>query len=285
MEPNFKLSSGNYKVWKFPSGELQVSLLRRPSQTEPTTITGSILSSDNIIELLQLVETLNYTGWNNLELTIPYCDYSRQDRRCNPGEAFSLKVFANLINSCNFTSVTTYDNHSDVATALINNCNNRHVKDLLIKGNNLIKRVDRPNQKYETLISDVYGYFVSPDAGANKKVFDCSKRFNIPMIRADKVRDTATGAILETQVYATPEQLKNKTVLIIDDICQGGRTFEELAKALKAIEPTVTVHLYCTHGFFNKGFNAMKEAGISKFITTDSVPQVHTCNELTIVNL
>lgn len=267
MKPNFKLSSSSYSVMQFPSGEIQVTLDTAPhaARVYPVTITGSILSSDHVMELLLLVEAINH-HWNtsNINLVMPYCAYSHQDRRCNQGESFSLKVFANLINSCNFTKVVVWDNHSDVSTALINNCYNIHV-------NQLLPDVSK------------YDYFVSPDAGANKKVFSCSQICGIPMIRADKIRDVSNGKILDTQVFAIADQLKDKTVLIIDDICQGGRTFEELAKAIKAIEPSCNIHLYVTHGFFNAGFNKLKEAGISKFFTTASVPQVHTCNELVIL--
>ena len=253
LEPNFISKDFEYKVWSFPSGELGVQILSK-NITSSYTIKGSVLSSDHLMELLQLREALGTTS--DIDLIMPYCAYSRQDRRCNPGESFSLKVFADLINSCNFKSVTTYDNHSDVATALINNCGALSASTILTKHNRHVANMD---------------YLISPDAGANKKVFDCSQKFNIPMIRADKVRDVSTGNITSTDVFATPEQLANKTVLIIDDICAGGRTFVELAKALKAVEPSVTIHLYVTHGFFSSGFHNMVDAGISKFITTDSV--------------
>lgn len=275
LTPNFKLSVGECTLMQFPSGELQVKV-KGFTNLHPDNligIKGSILSSDHIIELLQLVEAIRYSNplLTDIRLTMPYCAYSRQDRICNEGESFSLKVFAQLINSCNFTEVITWDSHSEVSTALINNCRNIHV-------NSLISTIDN-----EYFLVDNYNYLISPDAGANKKVFSCAQRFNIPMIRADKIRDVSTGKILDTQVFVTADQLKDKTVLIIDDICQGGRTFEELAKAIKAIEPSCNIHLYVTHGFFNNGFNAMKEAGISKFITTKSVPKVHTCNELVIL--
>ena len=282
MQPNFKLREGSYELMQFPSGELQVRLNITKhtytfSEYEGYTniIIGSILCSDHIIELLQLVDALKYNKPDiSLELIMPYCAYSRQDRICNPGESFSLKVFTNLLNSCNFSNVITWDNHSEVSTALINNCYNVSVSKLLYDFDaNIIDNINL----YQ------YDYFVSPDAGANKKVFNCSQAFNKPMIRADKTRDVTNGKILETIVYATPDQLHNATVLIIDDICQAGRTFEELAKAIKAIEPSCHIHLYVTHGFFNSGFNKLKEAGISKFYTTESVPQVHTCNELVIL--
>ena len=256
MTPNFELTPLTYTVMKFPSGELQIKLNsiydpEQPKFPKILTIMGSITSSDNLIELLQLVEALNYYGIRSIQLILPYCAYSRQDRRCNDGESFSLKTFTNLINSCNFQRVVTYDNHSEVATALLNNCYNIPVSALI-----------------ENLLP--YNFLISPDAGANKKVFDCSKQFKIPMLRADKQRDTVTGNILETIIYATKEQLDNATVLIIDDICANGRTFLELAKAIKTISPSCIIDLYVTHGFFSAGLDELSKY-IDKFYATDSV--------------
>ena len=256
MNPTFTLSKGSYTVFKFPTGEVQVTLSPKflnksyIFEVMPMTITGSILSSDNLMELLQLNNALNSAGIssNLIHLVMPYCAYSRQDRICNAGESFSLKVFAQLINSCNFSSVTTWDNHSDVSTALLDRCTNIHVKDLI-----------------EPVSNNEYDYLVSPDAGANKKVFDLSKRMKIPMIRADKIRDTATGNIIDIQVYATKEQIEGKRLLIVDDICAGGRTFKELAQKLKSIA-NCNIDLYATHGFFNNSvdvIDSLVDSGIS----------------------
>lgn len=276
MEPNFKSQDIEYRVFKFPSGEIQVQILNT-NTTSSYTIEGSILSSDHLMELLQLVEAIRFTGKDfPIDLVMPYCAYSRQDRRCNIGESFSLKIFADLINLCKFNAVYTYDNHSDVSTALINNCHNISVKDLLES----IEHED--NMQMD--ITD-YDFLISPDAGANKKVQDCSKHFNIPMVRADKVRDTKTGAIIKTKVFVTPYDLNNTKVLIIDDICQGGRTFEELSKAIHKTGGDIQVDLYVTHGFFNKGFTYMQEAGITNFYSTNSVQSVNTSNAHKILEI
>ena len=262
MNPAFTLSKGSYTIFKFPTGEIQVTLSPKflnknyVFEAFPVTITGSILSSDNLIELLQLNNALNSAGVNSnlIRLVMPYCAYSRQDRICNPGESFSLKVFAQLINSCNFASVTTWDNHSDVSTALINNCTNIHVKDLI-----------------EPVSNNEYDYLVSPDAGANKKVFALSQATKIPMIRADKIRDTATGAIIDTQAYTTKEQIEGKRLLIVDDICAGGRTFKELAQKLKSIA-NCNIDLYVTHGFFNNSIDVINS------ILASGISYIHTSN-------
>ena len=262
MKPAFTLSKGAYTVFKFPTGEVQITLSPKflnknyVFEAIPITITGSILSSDNLMELLQLNNALNSAGIssNLINLVMPYCAYSRQDRICNEGESFSLKVFAQLINSCNFVSVTTWDNHSDVSTALINNCKNIHVKDLI-----------------EPVSNNEYDYLVSPDAGANKKVFALSQAMKIPMIRADKIRDTSTGAIIDTQIYATKEQIEGKRLLIVDDICAGGRTFKELAQKIKSIA-NCDIDLYVTHGFFNNSIEVINS------IVASGISYIHTYN-------
>jgi len=273
MTPNFEIrgvdSHGHidnirYNVLKFPSGEVQVALdVHRPLDYKLLLIYGNVLSSDHVMELLQINSILQPAECK-VHLTMPYCAYSRQDRHMLPGndDAFALKVFAQLINSCNFAKVTTWDNHSDVSTALIDNCTSVAVHDLF-----------RSSRHKDNMLMDVerYNYFISPDAGANKKVFECSKRSHVPMIRADKTRDTATGHITGTEVYATPEKLNATRVLIIDDICAGGRTFTELTEAIRAIAPDCTVDLYVTHGFFSKGIDCLIDAGISHVYTTNSV--------------
>lgn len=261
MTPHFKIT-GEYTVSKFASGELQVALVSLYDDNDDIRIKGSILSSDNLIELLLLVEVIRHHNHTiPIVLSMPYCAYSRQDRRCSSEEALSSKVFAQLINSCNFYKVYTFDNHSYVSTALIDRCFDVSVA-----------KVFATTITSDKLPISDYSYLVAPDAGALKKVQACCEATNTKLLRADKLRSLTDGAISDTIIHLPPDaSLKDTKVLIIDDICQGGRTFIELAKAIKAIESTCEVHLYVSHGFFDRGLDDMIAAGISHFYTTDSV--------------
>ncbi len=123
--------------------------------------------------------------------------------------------------------------------------------------------------KFDVLTKHIIAHgpaFVSPDAGANKKTMELSKYFNHSnFLRADKNRNLHTGEILETVVYGVipPE------VIIADDICDGGRTFIELAKVLKA-KGAKKVYLYVTHGIFSKGTKPLLDAGIDTIFTTNA---------------
>ena len=108
--------------------------------------------------------------------------------------------------------------------------------------------------------------FVIPDAGANKKTAKIASYFgHSSFIRADKLRNLSTGDILETVVYG--DVVGNIT--IVDDLCDGGKTFIELAKVLKQ-KGAEKINLYVTHGIFSKGTYPLYTAGIDYIITTNS---------------
>jgi ribose-phosphate pyrophosphokinase len=101
---------------------------------------------------------------------------------------------------------------------------------------------------------------ISPDAGAEKKIKELgnllsSNEKKVPLLCARKVRDTLTGAILATEIYG---DVQGRDLIILDDICDGGRTFVELAKALRN-QGAGDLYLYVTHGIFSKGLTELKE--------------------------
>lgn len=232
---------------KFPCGEVNVNVKDYNISSSVNTYT-LIYESDADLFLLALVKNAVYsdlhhrgigTRFTNNRLVMPYVPYSRQDRVCNVGEPLSIRVVADFINFLNFSRVEIRDPHSDVTPALFNNVfveeQHKLVLDLL----------------------DLSQYtIVCPDSGAEKKV----RKLDLPYIMCTKVRDTATGTIISTKVDLSVDNLGKETYLIIDDICDGGRTFIEIAKEIGAIDNvrTVSVDLFVTHGFFTKGFDVFK---------------------------
>ncbi len=246
-----------YKRFNFSAGEIQIEISDEPCNVSRFEITARLTSSENIIELMMVNDALNHLYRNpNISLRLVYTPYSRQDRVSNEGEAFGVKVFARLINSMNFSTVMTYDNHSDVSTALIDN-----VIDI-----SQLKIIERMKHMFK----EKYAFIISPDAGANKKAVKIAQMFGVPMIQADKIRDTKTGEIAGTEVYSKNDELKDQKVLIVDDICDGGRTVIEIAKVLKQQEVKL-VDCFFTHGIFSKGLEVFDD--INHLYTTNSFKQ------------
>jgi ribose-phosphate pyrophosphokinase len=247
----FLVTSGNkwltYKCFPFSGGEVSVKL--DPEETSfihypsyPFDIKAHITSPSQIMELCLLVDALRQSYGNmNISLDCPYLPYARQDRVCAQGESLSLKVFANIINSLNFKTVTVSDVHSDVSLALINNVRNIPVEYILSPYLRDFYKIVKP-------------ILVAPDAGSIKKVLKVAQKFNLEMVRADKIRNVETGEIKDTVVYT--DHLGKQSVLVVDDICDGGRTFIELGKELKT-KTNGNLSLYVTHGIFSKGLDEL----------------------------
>lgn len=228
-----KIGNLNYTSFNFPVGEKQIKI-KDSILGQNITIDFKFEHNAEIMELLLLVDALRRSKVNKINLNMLYIPYSRQDRVMVYGESFSLKVFADLINSCKFANVNVYDPHSDVSTALINNC-----------------RITEQYRIFSTLLSEKKNYvLVSPDAGALKKITKLSLILKKEIILCSKIRDINNGNITGVKIYS--ENLGNKDCVIVDDICDGGRTFIEIAKKLKNLT-TGKIILCVTHGFFTKG--------------------------------
>ena len=257
--PNYKTlnlaypekSQINFKINRFPDGQQSVTLEINMSHLTAVHSGGvQIKSRLNNFRDLELIvcatAALRNTGIKNIQLYTPYFMGARSDRRFTEGDANYLKqVICPIINSQKFESVTILDPHSDVLEACLYN----FVK---ISNHDIVKQsltaIDNKNDAQDRIV------LVSPDAGAYKKIFDVAQKFGInKIITATKVRDVRTGKILHTEI-PTLDQHEDLQYVIIDDICDGGRTFLELAKAIHDSRPTAKVYLVVTHGIFSNGF-------------------------------
>lgn len=231
-------------IKKFSAGEVQVTLdLEDQEHKGHIEIHANLKCSDGIIALAQIKDILDdwVRGTNPLMpivLVMPYVPYARQDRAMVDGDAFSLKVFTNIINALNFDEICILDPHSDVTPALLNKCT-----------------IYTQAQSLSTLVKDKYDAIVSPDGGALKKIYQCAKAIGVTsIIKADKERCVETGKILSTTYRG---DVAGKKLLIVDDICDGGFTFINLAKLLKENGAT-QVDLFVSHGIFSKGLDVLK---------------------------
>lgn len=235
---NKKIESFN-----FSGGECHVKIT--PADiTDHTMIWAKLHSSDAVMQLLMIVDAVRQVSPDTkIDVTIPYFPYARQDRVCNAGESFSVKVMAGLINQLNCQSVTVYDPHSQITIDALDHCKIVTLTDIVF--NSVLANEIKQNNI--TLIA--------PDKGAKEKVQEFGTKLGREVICASKVRDTETGNIVATEIY---DDVSGKDCVILDDICDGGRTFTELAKTL-ADNGAGKIYLYVTHGIFSKGLAVLKE--------------------------
>lgn len=160
------------------------------------------------------------------ELKMPYVCHARMDRVKSDEDVFTLKYFCEVINSLNFKVVHVRDAHSNVSLALLNN----------------VEEMPITNYVLDAIFEAQADVLFFPDEGAMKRY---SGGFDIPYAFGMKKRDWKTGQIQGLDII-NAEVVKDKNVLIVDDICSRGGTFYHSAKALKAAGAK-SVSLYVTH--------------------------------------
>lgn len=259
-----------YKLINFSGGELhpqiqnvkEIEMFSDSKKTPPSIyIENNNLSSKEIIELSLLINAIKNIVGDKIYcmLKVNYLPYARQDRVCSVGDAFSLKVFFSLLNAAGVDTVSADDVHSEAAFKIAN--------DMGVKLYNQSQWLGFERVYNGVIDSLKYGeiLIVAPDKGALpkvKKLYQVSgvSKEDIPYF--DKIRNPATGEITGMALNANYEDLVNyKKIILVDDICDGGRTFIEAAKILTNTYkiPKENLELYVTHGIFSKGIGVVEE--------------------------
>lgn len=250
-----------FKVSKFPDGQQAITILEDEIQKydsfknvkEPVIIESRIASFRDLELVICANKALRELGVKNIELKISYLLGARSDRKFETGSINYIKeVLAPIINMQNFSSVTVLDAHSDVTEACLTNYKKETNAGLVLfsmRDYFPIGEVDFTKIR-----------LISPDAGALKKVYDAAERigYKEEIIIASKHRDVATGKITHTDVPVNLDDL-DKDFFILDDIIDGGRTFIEIAKALREKGATSKIFLVATHGIFSAGLKPLNE--------------------------
>jgi ribose-phosphate pyrophosphokinase len=219
------------------------------------------------MRIVMATDALRRRGVNKIELFMPYFPYGRQDRVCATGEAFSAKVVcAILVNLC-FSNIITYDIHSNVPGALLDNLtsynNHREVKDF-------INYLNAPASNF---------VLICPDAGAVKRV--------------QSLNDACPG-VFKAIVYLQKERINGKVVVsginqfiadmtafVVDDICDGGATFEAIGYRLQQARVKES-YLFVSHGIFSKSTYELLKY-FKKIGTTNSIHDDEFIKELPAV--
>ena len=212
-------------------------------------------NEEELIALYFLNKHIREHGFvESIILKMPYIPNARMDRVKNDDEIFTLKYFAEFINSMEFDKVIVKDAHSNVSLALINKVESEDIS------KNIRCLVDK-------LLIDKQDIIFYPDEGACKRyseIIEYKNAFGI------KKRNWRTGKILGIDVNGhIPKEKFN--VLIVDDICSYGGTFYHSANKLKELGAD-KIYLYVTHCENNilKG-ELLKGDLIEKIYTTESI--------------
>lgn len=239
-----QLNGFDVKPTVFPDGTSQVWKLDRDAfRPFVNTILWKFDGEAEFMHLAQLVDLVRIRSIGRLDLIIPFLPYARQDKDISNEATFALKTFTRLLNSLSIDMIVCVDPHSG-ASFEIENLHVTYPK-------------AEVSEAIEQTRSDLVCY---PDRGAFEKYWH---EYRFPYMHAEKTRDQLSGHITGNELFGDP---KDKRILIVDDICDGGMTFILLTKKLLEAG-AVSVSLFVSHGIFSKGIQVLKDSGIERIFT------------------
>ena len=253
--------------FKFPDGQPHVVVdVKGAKKAE---IFARIGNSDDLMSLLLVNDVLDRQGCAQVDLFITYLMGARMDRPIDATQPFTLRVVSLMLQDARFNRIRVLDPHSDVTT------NQKYaVIDAIL-----------PYEYVHSAIEHVPSSFndfalCAPDAGAAKRVDHFASKLArdaaelatgagsdepYHVVHCTKHRDSQTGKLSGFALTEGEKLFEN--ILIVDDICDGGRTFSSVADLLKRQHGVKWVGLYVTHGIFSNGFSI---PGIDQIFTTTS---------------
>jgi ribose-phosphate pyrophosphokinase len=211
--------------------------------------------NDNLMELLIILDALRRASAYRVTAVIPYFGYARQDRKDQPRVPITAKLVANILTRAGASRILTLDLHAGQVQGFFDvPLDHLYAINVFV---DYFKRI-----KLNDLV------IVSPDVGGIKMARAYAKRFGADLAIVDKRRDSPDS----TAVMHILGEVKDKNVIIVDDIVATGSSIVEAAKALKEAGAK-KIFAAITHGVLSS--DAVKKINNSKIDSlaiTDSIP-------------
>lgn len=222
----------------------------------------SRMSWNDLQLIICATEALREAGVKHIHLYVPYFLGARSDRKFQAGSVNYLKqVICPIINSLNFDSVTVLDPHSNCLEMGLEIFRKLSSIDLLSYAIEDLYKLNATSKEdflefFKTSSLRNSFAIIGPDKGSFDRVTEAAKALGTKnVVICDKHRDILTGKILSIDVGNLVD-LQGQDVFVLDDICDGGGTFNMLADKLRLLNPG-KMYLVVTHGIFSAGYNVL----------------------------
>jgi ribose-phosphate pyrophosphokinase len=244
---------------KFSDGEIFIQIKENVRGRDVFVVQSTNPPAENIIELLLIIDALNRSSTGRVTAVIPYFGYGRQEKKDRPRVPISAKLFANLFEKAGADRVVTIDLHAPQITGFFDIS-----VDHLFATPVMVKHIKKLNLNYKKTV------IVSPDVGRVEAARAIAKKINrdIPIAIVDKRRPEPNHC----EVVNIIGDVKDKTVIIIDDIVDTAGTLTEAANELKK-QGAKEIYAYITHPVLSgEAVKKITSSALDKLIVTDTIP-------------
>ena len=251
---------GNAEVGTFSDGEKSVSIYETVRGSDVFVVQSTCSPvNDNLMELLIMIDAMRRASAGRVTAVIPYFGYARQDRKTKPRDPISAKLVANLITRAGADRVLTMDLHANQIQGFFD----IPVDNLL--GSPLF--VSECFRKFAAVQDDTM--VVSPDVGSVARARAFAQKLNMPLAIVDKRRQKANSS----EVMNIIGDVKDKHVILLDDMVDTGGSLCHAAKALVDIGGAKDVTAVATHGLLSgPAVQRITDSVMDEVVFLDTIP-------------
>lgn len=252
---NFGKELGNVSVLTFSDGEFQVSYEDSIRGQNVFIIQSTTPPSDNLIELLLMIDAAKRASAAQIIAVMPYYGYARQDRKDQPRVAIGAKLVADMLHVAGANRVMTMDLHADQIQGFFNvPVDHLYASTIFLP---YIQQLQLPNLT-----------IAAPDMGGSKRANAYAKYLKAEIVICYKQRSKANVVDQMTAIG----DIEGRNIVLIDDLVDTGGTLAKAANMMKE-RGAASVRAICTHPVLSgKAYENLENSDIEELIVTDTIP-------------
>jgi len=254
----FGVELNKSSVVEFADGEFEPSFDETVRGADVFLIQSTTPPSDNLMELLLMIDAAKRASAANIIAVMPYFGYARQDKKGKPRVPIGAKLVANLLTAAGVNRVMTIDLHADQIQGFFEvPVDHLYASELFVED---INNLNLPNL-----------VIASPDMGGSKRANAYAKMLKSGVVICYKERKQA-NVIGAMQVLG---DVTGKDVVIIDDMVDTAGTLTKAADLMMENGAT-SVRAYCTHGILSgSAYERLDDSKLEELVITNTIPKTH----------
>lgn len=265
---SYGVELGSVITTVFSDGEFQPSFEETVRGQDVFIIQSTMPPSDNLFELLLMVDAAKRASARKIIAVIPYFGFARQDRKDKPRVAIGAKLVANMLMAAGIDRIITMDLHADQIQGFF-----EVPVDHLYGSTIFSAEIEKMNNG--NLI------MAAPDAGGAKRANSYAKRFNVGLALCHKQRKVA-NEIAEMTVIG---DVKGKDVVLVDDMIDTAGTLTKAADLFME-KGALSVRAFCTHAVLSgPAYERLTNSAITELIVTDTIPLIKEHNKIKVLTI
>jgi len=252
---SYGMELGKISVIDFADGEFQPSFEENIRGTDVFIIQSTFSPTDNLLELLMLIDAARRASARSIVAVIPYFGYARQDRKDKPRVSIASKLVANLLIAAGVNRIITLDLHADQIQGFFDiPVDHLYASSIFIP---YLKTLHLDNLT-----------FASPDTGGTRRAGSYAKFFHTDFVICYKQR-TKPNQIAKMALVG---DVQDKNVILLDDIVDTGGTLCRAADVLME-NGAVSVRAMIVHPLLSgKAIENIEKSSLKELVVTDTIP-------------